>query len=556
MRLRVRFSIAAALLLAACHASSGSNAVLPASSSIVGASAPKDRARVLLTLAVIAPPRPDPVPGIVSTRLSSATQSVAGTFGRSKVGPVALDAGTAGCTTQTDGLHCTVAMNVPLGTNQLDLSTFASRDGTGKPLATASEQLTVVAGSQNYATPKAWTAIAATYRLGFTKKIFKQGVPASTTISFLGIDAGGAIIPSNDISGSTGKAIKAQLQFAGNYPHTIALPENLPFTSATFAYDGRLSGTTVVTAIPVAPKAKTVYASAKMVQQQGSTENGQLYVYGSTTAYGSGELVQFAAGASGAGAVPLRTYQMNGAPLWADTGGKFWALFDEGLGPYKPPNWMEEFDSTGRGLARVDSPGNDFPFIIAAVDPKRNIYAAEGQRNESYPPCDLIAYMQVTVYAAARGWKPAGTLTLDSGCPRALAADSAGNLYIAYSDEYYSGSGGSASIMEYSTGSGSSLKRSISVPYGRVGGLDVDSHGNIFVSTSDRLYEYSRKSRTPSEILPNITIGAFTLDAHDNLYVVSGGSIQEYAPGASTPIRTIPVSVTGLVYIWSIVAAP
>ncbi|HEY1653707.1 MAG TPA: hypothetical protein VGF86_01180, partial [Candidatus Tumulicola sp.] len=146
---RVTFLIAAGtLLLAACHGANASNTI-PAAPS--GADiAPVGQARVSLALPVIVPQQPRPVPGIADSRLSSATHSVAGTFASREIPPVALSASTPGCVAQSDGLHCMVALNVPVGSAQLNLSTYASANGTGKPLARASEHLTVTTGSRTY----------------------------------------------------------------------------------------------------------------------------------------------------------------------------------------------------------------------------------------------------------------------------------------------------------------------------------------------------------------------------------------------------------------------
>jgi hypothetical protein len=555
MELRVSFTIAAVvLLLTACHGVSSSNALLPTQPSAVDVRAGKALARVLLTLPAIAPPHPEPIPTVGPTRLSSATRSVSGTFGSSKIVPVALTPTTPGCTLEGDGLYCSVTIVVPAGTALLTVSTYASPDGTGKPLATASEQVSVVTGSRNYATPKTWIGLAASYKLAFTKKIFQQGVPSSTVISFYGIDAGGAIIPSNDVGEAGGKLAKAQLQFAGAYPQKIALPKNLPFTSVTFAYDGRLAGSTTVQAISAAPKSDSIYATSTLQFKQGATGAGQLFVQGTgATQDDPSLLLEYAASAAG-NAAPLRAYTMHGAPMWANTKGEFWA------GPFQvgnlyDPDWLEKYDAKGNGLVRL-TPA-DGVILRAAVDPAENVYTAEGDLDE-YDGCFLDPE-SINVYSAAKDWrKIRGFAPGNINCPDAMAADASGDVFLAYYIPDDSGpSAGWAYVDEYAPNArGASPKpiREFAIPKTYVVGLAVDSKGTVYVQSGSSLLEYPRGSKR--EVFPGNPIGRFALDAHDNLYVSSNGTIYEYAPGDTSPIRSISLSGRGIGTVEGIAAGP
>jgi hypothetical protein len=164
------------------------------------------------------------------------------------------------------------------------------------------------------------------------------------------------------------------------------------------------------------------------------------------------------------------------------------------------------------------------------------------------------------VYPAVSGWKSKRTLTFyDTPCPRAIAADDLGHVFIGYSDAYSSGSGGTAFIEEYDANVGGEAAsiRTIPLAYGRIDGISVDTMGDVFVLVQNQLLEYGPKTNRGREVLPGTTVAAFTLDANNNLYVaVANGPIQEYAPGATTPMRTIPLSATGLAFILAIAAAP
>jgi hypothetical protein len=542
MKLRARFAIAAAaFFLAACHGALSSSSVVPAALTRADARPRAGNAIVLLTLPPIVTAKTVLSPGIVPIRLSSATASVGGTFGSSKIGPVALTAQTPGCSVESDGLHCVIAISVPAGSNLLTARTFASPDGSGKPLAIASEQLSVFAGSQNYASPKTWIGQAATLKIGLSKKNFRQGVPSSTTISFYGIDAGGAIIPSNVVAGPTRKRVTAQLKISGAYPQTIALPSNAPFTSVVFPYDGRLSGTMTIAAIPTSTTSKTIFATTSMRLLPGPAERGQLFVYGAPSSASSNDtLMQFAAGVSG-NAAPLRTYTFGGPPLEANGNGEFWA------GPIKKqsfniysPSWIEKYDAQGNGVFRL-TPSTGGLLFGAAVDPSENVYTIESDI-DIYGECSLDG-PTIQVYSAGRGWKVSRSVAVDfDACYFVMAADAQGHAFVAYYDpgSYYS-PGAEAGLEEYGSLPNQSfgIIRRWKVPPSGAGGLAVDSHGDIFISYGTTLYEFPHGSHKMQPLALGTPVGSFALDAHDNIYVSGPTTIKVFAPGATTPMRTI-----------------
>jgi hypothetical protein len=510
--------------------------------------APMGGAQVLLTLPAIAPAQPVPTPGIVFTRLSSATQSVAGTFGSSKIPAIVLSSQTTGCAESSDGLTCTVALSIPVGTARLTLYTYASPDGKGKPLATASERLTVSAANGQTVSPQSWLGIAASYKLAFSKKRFHQGVPSSTVISLYAIDAARAIIPSNQISGPSGKPLHMQLHFVGAYPEKLALPDDLPFTSVTFPYDGRLSGSSSINAIAMNPNSKTVYATATLRFTQGLVGPGQLFVQGTGATTSDPErLLQFAPGASGTDA-PLRIYNFGGGPIWANAQGEFWAgPFDSGDND-SSASWLEKYDANGEGIERITPAPKDV-MLAAAVDPNENVYTIEGQVDDDYG-CSLIAGT-VRVYSAAGGWQLTRRFPLSgNSCSYEMAADANGDIFVG------SYTSGAATVQEYAPSSNTYVPTTqYTLPPTSVIGIAVDSQGNLFVQSFGTLLEYP-KSGGQQSVLPGTVIGRFALDAHDNLYLSSYGIVYEYAPGQTSPLRTVALFGYGEGTVQAIAAGP
>jgi hypothetical protein len=540
VKLRVTFPIAAAaLFLTACHASTGSNTMLPASPSSMHASASRGQAYIKLTLPVIVPAHPDPIPGLAPTRLSSATHSLAGTFGSFKLTPIVLTMQTPGCTARSDGLHCTVALPVPAGNALLTASTFASSDGTGTSLATASQKIDVKAGRRTNATP-AWVAIAATYKLAFTKRVFSQGIPASTVISFYAIDAAGAIVPSNVVEGHAGGVVQARLRLSGDYPQTIALPGNAPFTTAPFAYSGRLSGSTTVSALPIgSAAARSAYASGTLLYRSGASGSGQLFIFGDGDGYGS-RLIEWAAGASGTDA-PLRTYALAAGPVWANAAGDFWA------GPFGSgaKTWMEKYDAAGRGLVRI-TPVRGAYIVAGAVDRSENVYVAVQSLGASPQGCTVY------VYSAKYVWKSQRSFYAGYSCPAAIAADTHGNVYLASLDD-------GDTIAEYGpTASGPEAQpiRTLAIPPDEVVGLAIDSTGTVYLQSYATLLKYPAGSSTAQQALPGVVIGRFALDPHDNVYVSSYGIVYEYAPGETAAMRTVSLFGSGDGLVEAIAAGP
>ncbi|HTA40451.1 MAG TPA: hypothetical protein VK760_15305 [Candidatus Acidoferrales bacterium] len=526
LRLKLAGSVAV-LLLAGCRGASGANAV-PASFTAVQAA--KGQAQVLLTLPVIIPARPAPVAGLAATRLSSATQLVAGTFGSAGVGPIALTRLTPGCRVLSDGLHCKVKIELPVGTNELHLTTYSSSIIFGAPLARASGTFHIVAGRLNRVTPDNWTGLAATFKLAVSKKNFRQGVPSSTTISFYGIDAAGAIIPSNVVDGPAGSAVEAELRLVGDYPRTITLPENAPFTQTTFTYDGRLAGSTSVRAIPIDANARNAFATSKLRFQPGAVGAGQLFVYGDGDGEGS-RLVEWALGVSG-NAPPLRTYALSAGPIWADASGDFWA------GPFSSggQSWFEKYDANGAGFVRIAS-DSGVEIVTGALDRQENVYAAELD-TRSYR-----CYMHV--YSAASAWKTQRLFYIGSSCPSKVAADSSGNVYVA-------APAGQSVISEYgptAEGEDAMPIRTFAIPPDPVIGFAVDSTGAIYLQSFATLLRYEPGSSAALQALPGRVIGRFALDPNDNVYISSYGIIYEFAPRTTTAIRTVSIigSATGLV---------
>jgi hypothetical protein len=81
--------------------------------------------------------------------VSPATQSVTLFAPGGATTTVALTTSNPSCTAQAGGLVCTVELPVPVGNSTITVSTYASTDGSGTPLSTATLAVTVAQNAVN-----------------------------------------------------------------------------------------------------------------------------------------------------------------------------------------------------------------------------------------------------------------------------------------------------------------------------------------------------------------------------------------------------------------------
>jgi hypothetical protein len=266
----------------------------------------------------------------------------------------------------------------------------------------------------------------------------------------------------------------------------------------------------------------------------------QLFVYGDAfTSHLPNTMLEYPAGATGSDA-PLRTSSLRRGPIWAGATGDFWTA------PFAH-RWMEQYDATGKGIARITaSTGN--AFLAGAVDPEGNVYTVVYKNNGS------CLNPSVNVYSADKLRKIARAFATAGPCPSAIAADSAGDVFLAYRLDRY----GRASVSKYGPGAKGPSARPIStfgISSAEIIGIAVNSEDTVFVQSWGTLYEYPRDA-PGRQALPGIVIGRFALDPHDNLYISSYGVIYEYAPGSTTAMNTLALAGSGIGTVYRIAAGP
>jgi hypothetical protein len=146
--------------------------------------------------------------------LSTATRSISGSIGGLAFGPIALSAATPGCSNTPAGLACALTESVPAGGFNgaaVMLATFASSNGTGARLATASATAKVYAGQSNYVAP-AFYALAQVLYVRVLATSLRWGQWANDPIIVAGYDAAGKIIPSVSVIDASGTGPIAGIQ--------------------------------------------------------------------------------------------------------------------------------------------------------------------------------------------------------------------------------------------------------------------------------------------------------------------------------------------------------
>lgn len=548
------FTFAAVMCLVGCHGAPATNALpMPAPLGAGGiASQTQQRfAEVPVTLPVIALPSPAPTPwgdpNFPVYELSSATQSIAGTFGSTALAPVALAPSTRGCALQSDGLHCRIFLRVPAGKNVLYLRTYASTDGTGPPLAQAqSINPVTIKPKRTYAPLTMFLALAYSLTFEVSPTTLTQGTPANVSSVLRAFDASGAIIPSYMAAAADGHGLNVRLRYSGLYSGR-AEGYMAPLQIVTFAYDGRLSGKQRFVARDYKG---SVVGSQSVTIAAGSTAPGQLFVWNpGTSTFGTpppSYLTQFDGAANG-NVPPLRTCQLSAPVVRVNSDGSFWSGPLVSRFSTTTPARFEEFSSDGERVGVVQlasaSAGGTF-------DAAQNAYMYLGAGG-----CGRPRQYTVSILSAASGWKKLvrqiNLNNFGAAClpgSTAIAVDSSGDIFVPSAKR---------NILEFGpleSGDAPPV-RTLVVPNGLLlegSTFALDAQGNLFaISNSGALYEFAPKSTTPVALLPGVTMQAIAVDSQDDIYAAislgyAGYSVEEFLAGASTPTRTISGPATGL----------
>jgi hypothetical protein len=296
----------------------------------------------------------------------------------------------------------------------------------------------------------------------------------------------------------------------------------------------------VLAACHAAPDSSPMLPVSAVTADAPAVAPAQLFVYLNRSASNlPNRMLEYSGGATGSDA-PLRTHPFPTGPIWAGSKGSFWTA------PFAH-RWIEKYDAAGKGIARITATAGS-RFLSGAVDPEDNVYTVVGKNDRS------CLNQSVHVYSAHTLWKIARAFAIAVPCPSAIAADAAGDVFLAYRRDQ----NGSASVSEY----GPSAKGTNAQPIYTFGinsdeiiGFAVDSEDTVFVQSFATLYEYPRNA-PGRQALPGIVIGRFALDPHDNLYISNYGVIYEYAPGSTTAMNTLSFVGRGIGTVSRIAAGP
>jgi hypothetical protein len=170
----------------------------------------RSSATALATFVIKIPPRAIHASRIVPKYVSANTNSI-GIRLNGKTTVVRLSSGQANCvadTVQPGTLDCTVAIEaVPVGSAIFALATYASADGSGPALSSATISAPIVAGKANLIS------------------VVLNGIPASASISAVGVE------PFVEQSSVSSPLVSSPLMIVGAAPQTLAV--NLLDASAT-----------------------------------------------------------------------------------------------------------------------------------------------------------------------------------------------------------------------------------------------------------------------------------------------------------------------------------
>lgn len=181
--------------------------------------------------------------------ISSATGSVAIVSSSLKT-VVALSTSNPSCSQSASGLTCVVDGGVPAGTSLVTVSTFASTDGTGTPLSTATISVTVAAG-QVTTVDLTLNGVVSTLSLSVFPAVVYPSVPSTSSVTLNALDAAGKIIvgPGNyvDANGAPLNITLSDSDTSGS-THLSATAASAPGGSFTVTYNGAVIPSFTITA--------------------------------------------------------------------------------------------------------------------------------------------------------------------------------------------------------------------------------------------------------------------------------------------------------------------
>jgi hypothetical protein len=548
---RIPVMLLSAIALASCGAGHGGSDFVPSPAAPATSQTRASGAHASLTIAL---PAIQPAHSAIDwaskpNLLSPATQSVKGTVGSRKFGPIVLSALQRGCESTGSGLSCSIVVDAAAGrAESLHLETYATASGTGTPLATSTETIDVYAGQANFVSPPVY-GIAQQVAVRAQDGAVHQGTWAPEPIVTYGIDAAKQPIPSTAVLDRKGSAQITTIAIAlsGFVSETLSDAYGERYACCgiippIFAYDGRHTGTETFTArAPGYPAYST-----QLRVLPGSLALGTLITqssYSDSPNYVS-FVEQYAANARG-NAAPIRSFILpegSGAPFGEDAKGRFWV-------------GNTQFSNLGKALGSLGATAGQ---TAVARDSHGNVYAIQTPAN---------GRCAIAEFPAGR-YQTAPVRRIDLACPSGisnLTVDRNGTIFAALPAIAPQ----TATILAYAPGTGSGSiapTQRIVFPSAGTGqtfaGLDTDAAGNLYVLANAggrfTLLEFAPGSTIGTPILTGVSVQSFAVDDAGDIYAriyqaPGPGSLDYFPAGSSTPTIVIGGSATQLYDVGPIV---
>jgi hypothetical protein len=513
--------------LSACSGSRAINA-LP----VVGNGAPSASAvshsgatgTLVLTLPLILSPSATPSPGVY--QLSSGTRSIAGTFGKNKIAPIALSAKTPGCSRQANGLACTLRLQLPSGSGWFRLQAYGRANGEGLPLAmTVGTAVEVDPSVDNYPHAIVWNGIIRGLRVTFdppevTVTIGKD--QRTVAVAYYGIDASGAMT----------SLFSGVVLADGTVPEVVLTQSGLQRTKllnwpSSLSFNGEKAGKLTFTLSQKSKSPVLAPASATLVVRSRPSVTG----LGTTIVPSGDNVFEFPAGAMGATA-PLRTlFDLQVAsPYGADAQGNFWMS-------------NRHYSNNGKMLGSV-AQTSGYTFEAATTDAAGNVFAIIGQEEGYCIPGQFIVEYAAGDYSG----KTIRKIPYSDGCMgTGIALDASGFIYTYTPGDPYN----APAISKWPANVSGNVSPLSTITVPSLSNMISDASGNLYAiqqaqrgSPDGTVVKFAPGSSTPQTVLPSVTVAAFTMDASANIYaeVPTSGTafqIEEFAPDSTTPSNVL-----------------
>lgn len=503
---------------------------------------PRTAATLTFTLPVV---RPANAPAFTPMQwnhrpafLSPATASVAGTVGGNSFGPIAVSPTAHGCTSSSAGWECSITVQAPVGKSQLFFHTYATKDGTGSPLAASATTNVNIFPGQNTAGPIAMYGIPASLVVSPSPSSAVEYLWTVVDLMVTVKDAAGQTIPSVNLVSPLhqGQLFTYQMVMSGptnatGYTGCCGISERYFYPGVGTATETAAVSAPGVTGSQTSITPRSGYAGVALLATQTNVQS----TYSALTEF---------TGNSSGNAAPVRSMAlslMQCCPYYVflslSTNGNVWF-------------GNTRYSNSGATLGSFTNSNS----YVGAIDSAGHLWA----QSNNFPACKYYEYP--TGFGSPspiREIDLSGSGTYGTACPSqnlnrqpaAMTVDSSGNFFVAictYASKGY--------VLEFfqSAGNGyATPSRAVALSDCSATQLDNDSAGNLYVNTKSGLFEYAPGLKAPKLLLGGLVPAYFAVGGNGAVYVstrLSSGhaAILEYARGATKPSRTIEGANTGL----------